>query len=310
MFCSNCGNQNPDNINYCATCGSKLREVPEYADVNNYQTNNFSAINIAPTDAKTFRRFAREKLAGKWGTAALLMLIYTLCSVGISLASIFIPFVGGLATIAIAPVLSFGLLVLWIKLKNGENINFLDFFTIGFSNFANVWGVLLRTALKFIVPIIIFAVSMLVIPICTVMLTMLAFRGFESASIIMAILSIIAVVANVAVCILCIPRYYKYMFVLNELAYSPSQSAKDLVECSGNFMMGKRLGAFWLALTFIGWILLSVFVCYVPLVFINSEIIRSLLGSLIVYIPFLWLTPYMQIANIIYYEWASNRLNG
>lgn len=289
MFCSNCGNQNPDNINYCASCGSKLRDVPEYADVNNYQTGDVNTMNISATDAKTFRRFAREKLAGKWGTAALLMLIYLLCVMGIYFVSAFIPFIGGIAYTIIAPVLSFGLLVLWIKLKNGENIKFLDFFTIGFSNFTNIWGVLLRTALKFIVPIIILIVSIVVIPICTGVLTVLAFKGFESAGIIMTILSMIVAVASLVVYILYIPLYYKYMFVLNELAYSPNQSAKDIVEASGNFMMGKRLGAFWLGLTFIGWTLLGILGCYIPL---------------------FWIAPYMQIANIIYYEWASNRFNG
>lgn len=292
MFCPNCGNQNPDNINYCTSCGASLNNASQYQNFSNnnyqqqnanYQTASINAESVYATEAYKFRGFARQVLQGKWGTAALLMLVFTLCTFGINFVAGFIPAVGNLATLVISPVLSFGLLALWIKFRNGENINYLDFFSIGFNNFSSIWGVILRVTLKLLGPIIL----MLVATIMLTTATALPLLG-DDIAVISLIVAIVSFVAIIGATIWLIPLSYKYMFALNELVYSPGQSAKDIVERSGNFMMGKRVGAFWLSLTFIGW---------------------SLLAALGCGIPFLWVTPYMTIATVIYYEWASGRLD-
>jgi len=282
MFCPNCGSENPDNCNFCRNCGSTFNNASQYQQFNNanYGTSSINAEGILPTEAYKFRAFAREKLRGRWGTAAVLMLVYTLCVFGISFVSALIPLIGNIAFFAISPVLTFGLLVLWIKFKNGENINYLDFFNIGFSNFGKVWLVTLRVFLKLLAPIIIVTI----VPMILLIIVPILGRDFGVISIALMILTFISMIIGF---ILLIPRSYKYMFATNELAYSLNDTPKAIVERSGEFMMGKRVGAFWLSLTFIGW---------------------SFLGGLGCYIPFLWITPYMSIANIIYYEWASNRL--
>lgn len=285
MFCPNCGSQNPDNANNCGNCGARLNNANQYQQYNStYQTSTINTAGITATDASRFRGLAREKLAGKWGTAAILMLIFGLCSFGISFVINLITCGFGSPLYAIiTPVLSFGLLVQWIKLKNGENIGYFDFFSIGFNNFANVWKVQLRVILKFIVPIIIYFGSFLLIFVGMFLATL-----DENMAIVGVLVCIIASIASIVASILLIPISYKYMFCLNELAYDSNRSSKDIVEYSGNLMVGKRVGAFWLNLTFIGWVFLAGLGCGIPL---------------------LWITPYMQIASIIYYEWASNRLN-
>lgn len=58
-------------------------------------------------------------------------------------------------------------------------------------------------------------------------------------------------------------------------------AAKDIVEKSEELMKGHKWAFFWLGLTFIGWAILSCFTLGIGL---------------------LWLIPYMQIAQIIFYE--------
>lgn len=283
MFCTNCGSENPDNLNYCTNCGMAFNNASQYQQVNvNYQSE-FNNEQLSAMEAKKFRKIAREKLAGKWGNAAILTLIFFLCTWVIALILSFIPFLGTIAFNIISPVLSFGLLVQWIKIKNGEEINYLDFFTIGFNNFVKVWGVQLRVWLKQIVPLIMVVVGYFILAFCVLLVPTLQIMGVST--VIPFILIAISFVVLIVGTILLIPLQYKYMFCFNELAYDNNRTAKEIVEYSGDLMIGKRTGFFWLQLTFIGWILLG-----------------------ILYIPLLWIVPYMQIASIIYYEWASERL--
>ena len=57
-----------------------------------------------------FKRLARENLSGRRGKAAIAVLVFSLCSWGITLLSSFIPVVGQIAVALIAPVLSYGFL--------------------------------------------------------------------------------------------------------------------------------------------------------------------------------------------------------
>jgi len=287
MFCPNCGNQNPDNVNYCTDCGATLNNnaaAYQNFDENTYKAETINTEGIYATDASKFRKFARERLGGRWGDAAILMVLFLLCSFGINLVASVIPIIGGIAVSIISPVLSFGLLAQWIKIKNGEIINYFDFFTVGFNNFGKVWSVLLNVILKLLGPIILISVSSIFMAVAPILYFF--GKGGAIASVIIFLIMIPLIIVGI---IWFIPLYYKYMFALNELIYNSSQNAKDIVERSGNFMIGKRVGAFWLNLTFIGWCLLATLGCG---------------------IPFLWVTPYMSIASVIYYEWASNRLNG
>ena len=232
--------------------------------------------------AGQFRSMAREKLNGKWGKAAILMLVFGLINFAIAFGCEFVPIVGSLVWYIISPVLSVGLLFSWYKLMNNEELGYLDFLTVGFEKFGKIWGVLLRVALKYLVPVALLVIGTMGVTVSS----MLPIIGRASSG--MTIAMLLFMILELVGLILIIPVQYKYMFCFNELRYSPEKSAKEIVNSSGEIMIGKRVGIFWLQLTFIGWILLS---C---------------LGF---GIPVLWVVPYMQIASILYYDWASGRMD-
>lgn len=231
--------------------------------------------------ASEFRSMAREKLQNKWGNAALIMLVFSLCSIGISFATSFIPFIGGIVNAIITPVLSFGLIKQWIKFKNGENVGYIDFFELGFSEFVMLWKVLLRVVLKLALPIGLILIGGIVITVGSA----LEVAGAEGSVMVAMIFGIVCMLVG---SIWSIPISYKYICVTNELAYDSARSSKEIVEQSGNYMVGNRIGIFCLQLSFIGWTILAMFTCYIGC---------------------LWLAPYMQIATILYYESVSGRLN-
>lgn len=226
-------------------------------------------------NSSDFRRLAREKLSGRWGKAALMVLVFSLCSLLVSIVCNMIPLIGSIALMIISPVLQFGFVKEFIMFKNNEKFAYTDFFKLGFENFGKFWNVTLRTFLKIVIPLVLFLISYILLIIVS--------PAFESFLFI-GVAIILCIASLVWYCIL----FYKYMFVGIELAYSPDKDAKEIVETSGNYMIGKRLNAFVLKLSFIGW---------------------SILSCMLLCIPLFWLIPYMQIADIIFYEWASGRLN-
>ena len=62
---------------------------------------------------------ARKSLTGKWGKAALFMLVYALITFAIGFVLNLIPTVGGLISFVIDLPISYGLIVSLIKIKRG-----------------------------------------------------------------------------------------------------------------------------------------------------------------------------------------------
>lgn len=89
--------------------------------------------------AKEARQEAREALSGKWGKAIVISLIYILITAGISFLSVFTFGLLSIALIVIAPALSYGLAYSYYHLKNGEDVGYGDFLSVGFKNFGYSW---------------------------------------------------------------------------------------------------------------------------------------------------------------------------
>ena len=87
------------------------------------------------------RANAREALKGKWGKAALLTLFYSLITFAIAFLLNLVPLIGPIVQLLINLPISFGFLVMFIKLRRDEEVNYTDFLSIGFSYFGKVWGV-------------------------------------------------------------------------------------------------------------------------------------------------------------------------
>ena len=121
--------------------------------------------------AKEARQEAREALSGKWKKAILISLIYTLITAGISFLSVFTFGLLSIALIVIAPALSYGLAYSYYHLKNGEDVGYGDFLSIGFKNFGYSWKLTWNIIKKCWVYILIFVLAIIIIMVSSVALT-------------------------------------------------------------------------------------------------------------------------------------------
>lgn len=221
------------------------------------------------------RAEARKSLEGNWGKAALATLVFSILVYLISfvLNLPYIVLIGGIVSTVISPVLSFGFLVTMMKLKRGEEISYVGFFSDGFNSFGKVWGVMGWTLVKLLVPAIIVIVSIIVMVIGHIMSVSDSSFG--------AILAVIGTIAYLVSLIYTIIKSYLYQLSLYIVVDNENMTAKEAVEESEKLMNGHRWQFFWLQLTFIGWAILATITCG---------------------IGYFWLLPYIQISSIAFYE--------
>ena len=234
--------------------------------------------------ASETRKLAREALTGKWGKAALIMLVYTLITWIIKFILNFIPVIGSIAELIINISLTFGLIATLIKLKRNKDTTYIEFFTNGFNNFTSSWKVTLWTILKLIVPILLVVASITVI---TLVYSPSIFNTHHynnvtittrGANPIVGILSFIALILS---SIWLFIESYSYKPIFFMLFDNPDMPAKEIVEESYEIMYGHKWEWFCLEFSFIGWSILALFTCG---------------------IGYLWLVPYMIVAEVSLYE--------
>lgn len=223
-----------------------------------------------------FRKDAREKLTGKWGKVALISLAYFVLFYFIGLLEKntvgFANTVVSILTFLIEIPLIFGLVVCFVKIFNGEDIKWYDFFSFGFDNFGKSWGIALRTALKLLLPIILFIIS-----IAMISGGIFVYIGAGSLPFII----FIGFILYFSSLIWLIVKSYSYELVYMIAAENPEMSSKDVVARSKELMENHRLKLFCLEFSFIGWAILAV---------------------LSLGIGMLWLVPYIQFAKISFYK--------
>lgn len=241
--------------------------------------------------SSNLRASAREALKGKWGKAALLTLCYSLIMFVINWLLHLVPVVGAIVEFVISLPLSFGLLVSFMKLKRDEEVNYTDFFNIGFSNFSKVWGVFGNMILKMIIPVVLVVVFLIVFMIGIggsisgiALLHNYGDSYYAAASSGFGGLAMIGFIGYFASIIYAIVKGYLYSLSYYILYDNPDKSGKEIVESSESMMRGNRWSFFWLGLTFIGWAILSVFTLYIGL---------------------LWLMPYIMVTFVCFYETLS-----
>lgn len=231
------------------------------------------------------RKSAREALNGKWGKGVLITLIYLLFEfvLGfISRAVEDIPslsFIVSIATMVITIPISFGLIISFMKLKRGEDVKCYDFFTDGFSRFARSWKIAGNVLLKMWLPILLYVIATIVLVFAVSLGTVAGIATKSSAVIVIASIIGIALFIAAFVYLFITSLYYSVVYFVafdNE-----AMEAKDVVEESKKLMTGNRGKYVLLQLSFIGWAILSIFTLY---------------------IGFLWLVPYMQVAMVCFYE--------
>lgn len=234
------------------------------------------------------RANARESLKGKWGKVALITLTYGIINWVISFILGLIPFIGGILVTIISLPLSFGFLVTFMKLKRNEEVTYTDFLNLGFSNFGKVWGVFGNIILKLIIPIVLVVVFIMVMTFSGIGAgASLALRS-TSATTGFTGLVIVGLIGYIVSLIYLILKSYYYTLSFYILYDNPNKTGKEIVEESQKLMTGNRWSFFWLGLTFIGWAILSAFTFGIGM---------------------LWLTPYMIVTFIAFYESLAGNKN-
>lgn len=236
-----------------------------------------------------FRKIAREKLSGKWGTAVCMILAYMLVFFVIGLVqglfseSSFVSFVISIGIYAIEIPLVFGLSFAFFKLFYGEEVKPFTFWTVGLDNFGRSWGVTFRMFLKLLLPIGLMIVSYLFIGVSISMYATSIISGSSAGSGFFAIIGFILLIVS-AIWSALKSLYYS---LAQCVAFdNPNLTPKECVEKSKELMTNRRAKLFWLELSFIGWAILSVFTLYIGL---------------------LWLIPYMQMATIAFYDHVAHK---
>ena len=234
-----------------------------------------------------FRREAREKLSGKWGKAVLVTLVYFIITVILSgfeekTQGVVKSFFSILSAVVLIP-LGYGLTISFLKLFKGEKVEVFDFITEGFNNFGRSWGLVWNTFIKLLGPIALVIVSIIVLEIRFVgAFLQSSVNAFSVSS--MGALGFLGFILLLFAEIWLIMKSYYYSLSQFIAIEKTDLTTKDAVAESKNLMTGKRGKLFCLQFSFIGWAILAAFS----------------LG-----IGTLWLFPYMQIAAISFYKFAS-----
>lgn len=227
------------------------------------------------------RKDARESLAGKWGKAVCILLAYTLISFaigfieGLAKEGSTLALILELAFLIISVPMSFGLIISFIKLKRGEEVNAFGFLSDGFSRFGKSWGIWAHTLLKLLLPIIclVFVIVLMAVLISVNVVTSEA--GFSIG------LILLFVVLYIATLIYVVSRSFLYVLAYYIGYDEPNLSSGECVKKSEKLMKGNRGNYFLLQLSFIGWAILAV---------------------LSLGIGMLWLIPYMSVATVCFYD--------
>ena len=239
------------------------------------------------------RKNARESLTGKWGKGVLItfcfFVIEFLINFIISRAKNLSPLFSSLLSIGdviVSIPLSYGLLISFIKLKRGEEVNAFDFLTDGFSNFGRIWGIAWNVIKKMILPIVLIIVTYVLLSVFVAFSAVYMFTASSTA--LPVLLSIICSLALLALYVWVYIKSLLYSLVYQVSYDNPNFSSKEVVEQSERLMKGKRGDYFVLQLSFIGW---------------------ALLACLTFGIGMLWLVPYISVATVCFYEALSGKRN-
>jgi len=221
------------------------------------------------------RKEAREALRGKWGKAVCVVLAYMLISFivgfveGLAGEGTILYNIIDLAYVIVSVPLSFGLIISFMKLKRGEEVKAFGFLKDGFSKFGKSWGITWHTFVRLLLPI-----ACLVLTI--ILMTVLILLGSESI-----IITILGIALYIATLIYIVSRSFLYVLAYYIGYDKPELSSKECVKKSEKLMTGNRGNYFLLQLSFIGWAILAV---------------------LSLCIGMLWLTPYIAIAEVCFYD--------
>ncbi len=238
--------------------------------------------------AKDFRKIARQNLEGKWGKAVLIGIVYLIVIwlIGFTMALFSttpLAILGTILYLLILPPLSFSLAVQYLKLYNGEPIKIFSFIDWSTTNFGKSWKVALHIVKKLIAPIILIVVFAFLAVFSTTagIVSVIANGPSLSDSILAMGFATIGWIGYTISAIWGVVKAYFYILTPYLLEENKDLTAKEIVNKSQELMKGHRWKLFCLALSFIGWFILSAFTFGIGLLFV---------------------IPYMQMAFVAFYK--------
>lgn len=238
-----------------------------------------------------FKKQALSILANNWGKGVAITAAYLLILLAVQLllkltdVSPLLNLIIAMGNLVISVPISYGLFSAFIKLKRIEDVKAFDFLKDGFANFGKAWKITGHVILKLLVPIIIMVVLYFILSYLLSLIFFSLFFGKLALSN-LPILLFIVIVALLAVSIWLNIKSLFYVFAFPIAYDNQDMTAKDVVLKSKELMKGNRWKYFVLNLTFIGWILLA---------------------GLTLGIGTLWLVPYMQVAELCFYEYLCSK---
>ena len=256
--------------------------------------------------SEDFRKEARVKLSGKWGSAVVIILLYMLFTwlIGFIRGMFDNTALGGLISLCqtlISVPIGYGLVYSFIKLFNKEDVSPFDFISSGFKNFGRSWGLALYTFLKLLLPMILMIVALFLIfggffgsifPVIqqnpnvadiNQVISTIDTSSLNTSALSVSLVGFILLIVS-SVLMTTWSYYYKiaYIVAIDE----PDLTSKEAVNKSKEYMIGNRWKLFCLEFSFIGW---------------------AILATLTFGIGFLWLVPYMQIAEIAFARFVCGK---
>lgn len=255
--------------------------------------------------SRELRKEARESLKGNKAKAGGTYLIYLLVTIGITFVTAFLPGIGSLISSVITAGLLYGCITVLMRIKRKQDVSAGACVGEGFAMCLKIFCCNLWIGLELLLWSLLFIISVVLTSV-----------GAEATP----ILSIVGLVLMVFTLIKLIEKSLRFSLV-NYLVYDNQElSAKDIVKKSEEIMKeNKNVGRiFDLNLSFLGWIILY----YIGIAFTISLITSYSIGGysltnvlgLIGYIAILFsmiffLAPYMQMANVCFYEEAIGNMN-
>ena len=180
-------------------------------------------------------------------------------------------------TLLVGAPIALGFQRLLLNLMDGKNVRI----EVLFSYFKIAYGKAI--GLRFLHGLIRFGLSL---PFLAITVALLAFYVTGSPfTVLLPLLFVMALLA-VATSLISIVVEYRYYYAYTILAEHPEMRPVDALRNSARLMKGNKWRLFCLQISFIGWIILSIFTCGIGAMF---------------------LSPYTHAANIAFYDDITNR---
>lgn len=228
---------------------------------------------------KESKSLALEKLKGNWTKAVLITLVnflfYYVINIFSGILNDSLSLIISIGSLIIEIPITYGTIYAFMKIYNGEEVKVFDFFSLVFSNFTRAWGVTFKIFLKLLLPIIIFIVLYVGIPIIS------ATSFMANLGIFSIIFGILGIVLLFAALIKLIDKTLLYSISEFIAIDKPNLNTDEVVAKSETIMTRNTSKLVWLVFSFIGWLLLA---------------------ALTYGIGYFWLVPYINLSIIAFYK--------